>query len=225
MLYVADRDGGTSPTDASVAVIRRFNMQTGAPAGDIRVTGPRDSTTSKWPTTARSTRRRRASADRNPDPQPASLEDHPRRRCLDLRTGRAASSAERIAFDPQGNIVVITSATLAVLTFSPAGQLVKNGNAVQPGNDGLVIMPDGTKYVSSRFQNGGRLPHPDRSPRGAHRAEHSESRVHVLRRRGESARDSDEREQRARVHPAELEAQTSIVRSGWDRRCTSFRCT
>jgi len=35
MLYVADRDGG--PTDPSVAVIRRFNMQTGAPAGEFRV--------------------------------------------------------------------------------------------------------------------------------------------------------------------------------------------
>jgi hypothetical protein len=37
MLYVADRDGGTTPTDPSVAVIRRFDMQTGAPAGEIRV--------------------------------------------------------------------------------------------------------------------------------------------------------------------------------------------
>ena len=37
MLYVADRDGGTTATEPSVAVIRRFNMQTGAPAGEIRV--------------------------------------------------------------------------------------------------------------------------------------------------------------------------------------------
>jgi DNA-binding beta-propeller fold protein YncE len=59
-----------------------------------------------------------------------------------------------IAFDPQGNIVVINIGDTAVLTFSPAGQLVKTENAVQPGNDGLVIMPDGTKYVSS-VQNGG----------------------------------------------------------------------
>ena len=34
---VADRDGGTTATEPSVAVIRRFNMQTGAPAGEIRV--------------------------------------------------------------------------------------------------------------------------------------------------------------------------------------------
>ena len=37
MLYVADRDGGTTPTETSVAVIRRFNLQTGAPAGEMRV--------------------------------------------------------------------------------------------------------------------------------------------------------------------------------------------
>ena len=37
MLYVADRDGGTTPNEPSVAVVRRFNLKTGAPAGEIRV--------------------------------------------------------------------------------------------------------------------------------------------------------------------------------------------
>src|SRR4051812_39766191 len=37
MLYVADRDGGTSAAEPSVAVIRKFNMRTGVPAGEIRV--------------------------------------------------------------------------------------------------------------------------------------------------------------------------------------------
>ena len=41
-----------------------------------------------------------------------------------------------------------------MLTFSPAGQLLRTETAVQPGNDGLVILSDGTKYVSS-VQNGG----------------------------------------------------------------------
>src|SRR4051812_8810792 len=36
-LYVADRDGGTTATEPSVAVVRRFDMKTGAPAGEIRV--------------------------------------------------------------------------------------------------------------------------------------------------------------------------------------------
>src|SRR5690606_27620146 len=36
-LYVADRDGGTSEGDPSVSVIRMFDMETGAPAGEIPV--------------------------------------------------------------------------------------------------------------------------------------------------------------------------------------------
>ncbi|HEX6630840.1 MAG TPA: hypothetical protein VF048_07100, partial [Gemmatimonadaceae bacterium] len=36
-LYVADRDGGTTASEPSVAVIRQFDLRTGAPAGEIRV--------------------------------------------------------------------------------------------------------------------------------------------------------------------------------------------
>ena len=54
-----------------------------------------------------------------------------------------------IAFDTQGNIVVVNIGDDAVLTFSPAGTLLKTEHAAQAGNDGLVIMRDGTKYVSS----------------------------------------------------------------------------
>ena len=36
MLYVADRDGGTTPNEPSVAVVRRFNLKTGAPSGEFR---------------------------------------------------------------------------------------------------------------------------------------------------------------------------------------------
>ena len=59
-----------------------------------------------------------------------------------------------IAFDPQGNIVVVNIGNNEVLTFSPGGQLVKTETAAQAGNDGLVIMPDGTKYVSSVLNGG-----------------------------------------------------------------------
>lgn len=59
-----------------------------------------------------------------------------------------------IAFDPQGNIVVVNVANEEVLTFSPAGQLVNTEQAAQAGNDGLVIMADGTKYVSSVLNGG-----------------------------------------------------------------------
>ncbi len=54
-----------------------------------------------------------------------------------------------IAFDPQGNIVVVTVLSNDVLTYSPDGRLVNTEQAVDPGNDGLVILDDGTKYVSS----------------------------------------------------------------------------
>jgi 2-keto-3-deoxy-L-rhamnonate aldolase RhmA len=41
-----------------------------------------------------------------------------------------------------------------VVTFSPAGQVVRTETAAQSGSDGLVIMPDGTKYVSSVLNGG-----------------------------------------------------------------------
>jgi sugar lactone lactonase YvrE len=59
-----------------------------------------------------------------------------------------------IGLDPQGNVVVVNIGNDEVLTFSPTAQLIKTERAVQAGNDGLVIMKDGTKYVSS-VQNGG----------------------------------------------------------------------
>src|SRR5688572_30973068 len=40
-----------------------------------------------------------------------------------------------IALDQQGNIVVVNIGNEEVLTFSPAGQLVRTEKAVQPGND------------------------------------------------------------------------------------------
>jgi hypothetical protein len=145
-LYLADRDGGTSASDPSVAVIRKFDMKTGAPAGQARVdgvdwindieaaddgtvyatrTGGRDSTT--WQVWKIS-----------PEGQPSLfLQGAP----LNLPNG--------IAFDPQGNIVVVNIGDDAVLTFSPAGRLLKTEHAAQAGNDGLVILRDGTKYVSS----------------------------------------------------------------------------
>jgi hypothetical protein len=54
-----------------------------------------------------------------------------------------------IAFDPQGNIVVVNVESSDILTFSPDGELLRTEQSLDPGNDGLVILPDGTKYVSS----------------------------------------------------------------------------
>ena len=63
--------------------------------------------------------------------------------------GAPMSRPNGVAFDPQGNVVVVNIGTNAVLTFSPSGQLVNTEHAVDAGNDGLVILRDGTKYVCS----------------------------------------------------------------------------
>jgi DNA-binding beta-propeller fold protein YncE len=54
-----------------------------------------------------------------------------------------------VAVDPQGNVVVVNIGSNDVLTFDKAGKLVKTEHAKEAGNDGLVVLPDGTKYVSS----------------------------------------------------------------------------
>lgn len=54
-----------------------------------------------------------------------------------------------VAFDPKGNIVVNHIGSAAVHTFSPSGQLLTTEQSTDAGNDGLVVLPDGTKYVSS----------------------------------------------------------------------------
>ncbi len=54
-----------------------------------------------------------------------------------------------VAFDPNGNIVVVNAGNADILTFSPAGELLATEQSLDPRNDGLVILEDGTKYVSS----------------------------------------------------------------------------
>lgn len=68
--------------------------------------------------------------------------------------GAPLAAPNGVAIDNDGNIVVVNIGNTDVLTFSPAGQLVRTEQAAQPGNDGLVILPDGVKYVSSVQQGG-----------------------------------------------------------------------
>lgn len=63
-----------------------------------------------------------------------------------------------VAIDPQGNVVVVNIGNNDVLTFSPTGQLVRTEKSVESGNDGVVVLPDGTKYTSSvRFGSVSRI--------------------------------------------------------------------
>jgi DNA-binding beta-propeller fold protein YncE len=54
-----------------------------------------------------------------------------------------------IEVDGDGNIVVVNIGNTDVITFAPDGHVVRTEQAAQSGNDGLVIMPDGVKFVSS----------------------------------------------------------------------------
>ncbi|HEX8672060.1 MAG TPA: hypothetical protein VF710_09235 [Longimicrobium sp.] len=152
MLYLADRDGGLRAGEPSVAVIRRFDLRTGAPAGEARVEGvpwindievADDGTTYATQT-----------GDAAADSTWRVWKIAPDGTASVFAQGAPLRQPNGVAFDPQGNIVVVNIGNADVLTFSPAGRLVKTEQAAQPGSDGLVIMPDGTKYVSSVTQGG-----------------------------------------------------------------------
>jgi len=55
-----------------------------------------------------------------------------------------------VAIDTDGNVVVVNVGDNAVLTFDPAsGKLLKTEKSAEGGSDGIVVLADGTKYVSS----------------------------------------------------------------------------
>ncbi len=154
-LYVADRDGGTSASDPSVAVIRSFDMRTGAPAGAIRVEAV------DWINDIEvaddGTIYATKSGDFGDKPDPATWQVWkitPDGTASIFVQGAPLQAPNGVAFDPRGNIVVVNVGNADVLTFSPAGRLLGTEQAAQAGSDGLVIMPDGTKYVSSVRQGG-----------------------------------------------------------------------
>lgn len=147
LLYVADSDGGTGPNDPRVAVVRKFDMKTGRPAGEVRVEkstwfndievaadGTVYATQTGGGTDAQSWQVWKITPDGT-----ASI----------FVQGEPLRQPNGVAIDPKGNIVVVNIGNDEVLTFSPDGKLVATEHAAQAGNDGLVIMPDGTKYVSS----------------------------------------------------------------------------
>jgi sugar lactone lactonase YvrE len=155
MLYVADRDGGTSATDPSIAVIRRFNMKTGAPAGDVRV--DRSTYFNDIEVADDGTVYATQTGDRSANPDPATWQVWkvmPDGAASIFVQGAPLNQPNGVALDAQGNIVVVNMGTPDVLTFSRTGQLMKTEKAAQAGNDGLVIMKDGTKYVSSVLNGG-----------------------------------------------------------------------
>ena len=155
ILYVADLDGGTGPSDPSVATIRRFEMKTGAPAGETRVeksTGFNDiAVTSDGTIYATQT----GAFGDNPDPATWQVWKISANGTASIFVqGAPLRQPNGIALDAQGNIVVVNVGNADVLTFTPDAKLLRTETSAQAGNDGLVIMKDGTKYVSS-VVNGG----------------------------------------------------------------------
>jgi DNA-binding beta-propeller fold protein YncE len=152
LLYVADRDGGTTQAEPSVAVIRRFNLRTGVPVGETRVEGV------AWindiEVADNGTVYATQSGDRADSTTWKVWKITPDGAVSIFLLGPPLRVPNGVAIDPQGNIVVVNTGNSDVLTFSPAGRLVKTEQAAQAGSDGLVIMPDGTKYVSSVINGG-----------------------------------------------------------------------
>jgi hypothetical protein len=155
VLYLADRDGGTGPNDPSVAVIRKFDMKSGKPAGEVKVEKSpwfndievaEDGTIYATVTGV---------GGATPDPTTWQVwKIAPDGAASILIQGAPLRQPNGVAFDPKGNIVVVNIGTDEVLTFSREGKLLTTERAAQAGNDGLVIMPDGTKYVSSVLNGG-----------------------------------------------------------------------
>ena len=155
VLYLADRDGGTNPNDPVISVVRKFNMQTGMPAGEVRVEKSNGFNDLEVASDGTIYATQTGAGGQTPDASTWQVwKITPAGAASIFVQGAPLRQPNGIAFDPQGNIVVINIGNDEVLTFSPDGKLMKTEHAVQAGNDGLVIMKDGTKYVSS-VVNGG----------------------------------------------------------------------
>jgi hypothetical protein len=165
ILYLADRDGGTGPNDPAISVVRKFNMQTGMPAGEIRVeksTGFNDLEVADDGTIYAT---QTGGGGQNPDASTWQVwKITADGQASMFVQGAPLRQPNGIAFDPQGNIVVVNIGNNEVLTFGQDGKVLRTEQAVQPGNDGLVIMRDGTKYVSSVQQGGVSRIRPGRKP-------------------------------------------------------------
>jgi DNA-binding beta-propeller fold protein YncE len=149
-LYLADSDGGTADGAPRVSVIRMFDVATGAPSGEIRVPA------SQWfndiaVASDGVVYATQSGFDQAPMRIYRVTSDGPAKVIVE---GAPLAIPNGIAVDGDGNLVVVNMDNRDVLTFSPEGKLLKTETAAQAGNDGLVTMSDGTKYVSSVREGG-----------------------------------------------------------------------
>jgi sugar lactone lactonase YvrE len=132
---------------ADVDIVRSFDMNTGAPKGNVTVKGMTGFINDIEVAGDGTIYATQTGGD-----DPTSWRVYkvtPQGDSSVFVSGAPLNRPNGIAFDPAGNIVVINIGTSDILTFSSAGKLLTTEQSTDPGNDGLVILPDGTKYVSS----------------------------------------------------------------------------
>ncbi len=72
--------------------------------------------------------------------------------------GAPLSAPNGVAIDNDGNIVVVNVNDNAVITYNPAGDVIRTEHSIEGGNDGVVVTEDGSKYTSSvRFGSVSRI--------------------------------------------------------------------
>jgi len=162
VLYLADRDGGTADpadptkTTPSVAVIRKFDMKTGAPAGEVKIEGSAWINDIEVAPDGTIYASNSGVGGKTPEPDTWQIwKVTPDGTASVWIEGEPLNQPNGIAFDGEGNVVVVNIGNDEVQTFAAAdAKLLKTEKAAQPGNDGIVVLPDGTKYISS-VMNGG----------------------------------------------------------------------
>ena len=127
--------------------VRSFDLATGEPLGAVEV--PESSVLNGIAATADGT----VYPVNTSDPQRV-YEISPEGEVSILFEGEPLAVPNGAAIDPDGNIVIVNIRSADVLTISPEGELLNTEESAQSGNDGIVILEDGTKYISSVIAGG-----------------------------------------------------------------------
>jgi hypothetical protein len=151
-LYLADSDGDTVDGAPRVAVLRMFDLASGAPTGAVKIED------SPWlndiAVAADGTVYATQTGTADGQVPMRLYRVTPDGTATVLVEGPPLANPNGVALDGDGNVVVVNLGSRDILTFTPSGALLKTEQAAQAGNDGLVIMPDGTRYISSVREGG-----------------------------------------------------------------------
>lgn len=155
ILYMADRDGGTPDPNnpgtnlPQTSAIAMFDMETGAPVGRMSLDVPafNDIYVAEDGTIYASVSGNMGRVYKvTPEGEATILID----------TGAPGLlSPNGLALDPDGNLVVVNIGDNGVNTYDAnTGELIREEQVGQAGLDGIEIMPDGTKFVTSVREGG-----------------------------------------------------------------------